>query len=266
MDDVEIPAGDRRLADQAPEGQIIAFTLPPAIIRMIAALVILVVLAGLAAAFYVEFPLSVRCPFVITPPEATQPVLSPTNGRIVRRAAQVGMTYGQGDELFVLRRRDPAMNGVTEVSINAPFEGVVTALGELAEGDGVVADQLLCRIAPLDGRLRVRLDLPEQELSNLHRGQRVMLLFDAFPYQRYGSLEGTLQWISSSAVPRPEGSSGFIGLVELNETTIEVRGEARRLKIGMGGRARVFIGSRTLIEYVFEPLRRIREDQGTAGP
>jgi hypothetical protein len=123
----------------------------------------------------------------------------------------------------------------------------------LVPGDG--ADQL----ARLDATPRARLLLKERDLSKLAVGQRVRLCFDAFPYQRYGTITAKLDSISSAAVAPSEAQS-FVALTSLDQTSMRVGGEARPLRVGMRGEARIGVGSRTLIEYAFEPIRQLREN------
>jgi len=86
----------------------------------------------------------------------------------------------------------------------------------------------------------------------------VRLFFDAFPYQRYGTITGKLEWISPAAVNSSEGQR-FTGRASLDQTAFRARGQERPLRVGMKGQARLVIGTRTLIEYAFEPLRQLRE-------
>jgi hemolysin D len=83
----------------------------------------------------------------------------------------------------------------------------------------------------------------------------VRFFFEAFPYQRYGAISGTLDWISPSAVT-VTGGQHFVAIA-----SIDLNGNRRHLalKPGMKGDARIRVGSRTLIEYAFEPLRQLRE-------
>ena len=56
-----------------------------------------------------------------------------------------------------------------------------------------------------------------------------------------------------------EGSR-FVALGSLDSYEISSRaGQALPLRVGMKGDAHVIVGSRTLIEYAFEPIRRLRE-------
>jgi multidrug efflux pump subunit AcrA (membrane-fusion protein) len=55
-------------------------------------------------------------------------------------------------------------------------------------------------------------------------------------------------------------ASAFRVFVELSEDAVRVNGQSRRLIPGMGGTARIILGSRSLITYAFEPLRQLREN------
>jgi hypothetical protein len=61
--------------------------------------------------------------------------------------------------------------------------------------------------------------------------------------------------VSPSAVA---GASGqyFVGLASLDEAANR---HHLSLRPGMKGEARIRVGSRTLIEYAFEPIRQLRE-------
>ena len=109
------------------------------------------------------------------------------------------------------------------------------------------------------GSPRARVTLQEQGLSRLAVGQRVRLFFEAFPYERYGTITGTLEWISPAAVASA-GGPRFIALVSPSQNFVLVRQEPRPLQVGMTGEARIVVGHRRLIAYAFEPIRELREN------
>jgi multidrug resistance efflux pump len=143
--------------------------------------------------------------------------------------------------------------------IRAPFDAVVTSLPQRSTGSVVQSGAELCQLARVNSGLAARLLLEEEGLPRLAPGQRVRLFFEAFPYQRYGSVEGTLEWVSPAAVSGGD-IKGFVGRARLDRAEIMVDGQPRPLRVGMRGEARIVVGSRTPIEYVFEPLRQLREN------
>lgn len=148
-------------------------------------------------------------------------------------------------------------NGLLE--IRAPYDAVCVTATQQNAGGVVAAGEQLCQLSPIRGRLQARLELPESGLSRLEPHQRVRLLFDAFPYQRYGVVTGAVDWISPAAVARQQGSD-FVAFASLDQSAIKAGTNAYPLRAGMNGAARITVGRRTLIEYAFEPLRQLREN------
>ena len=53
----------------------------------------------------------------------------------------------------------------------------------------------------------LKIEIAEHDRAFLREGQPVKLKFNAFPYQRYGLIDGTLQFISPATKPRRKPSS-----------------------------------------------------------
>ena len=144
------------------------------------------------------------------------------------------------------------------MSVRAPYRAAVISLTH-RNGGGVVQNGAeLCQLARVEEEPKARLMLQESGVPKLAPGQKVRLFFEAFPFQRYGTITGKLEWISPAAVTSPEGQR-FTGRATLDQTAFRTRGLERPLRVGMKGEARLAVGSRTLIEYAFEPLRQLRE-------
>jgi len=144
------------------------------------------------------------------------------------------------------------------MSIRAPYHGMVISLSHRNAGGVVHNGDELCQLARMEGDARARLLVREQGLPRLAPGQKVRLFFEAFPYQRYGTATGNLEWISSAAVSSSDGST-FIARAVLDQNSFSSHGHGHPLRVGMKGEARIVVGSRTLIEYAFEPIRQLRE-------
>lgn len=143
--------------------------------------------------------------------------------------------------------------------LSAPCDGTIVSVARQRVGDVVGVGQELCQIAPNGAPPLAHLQLEERGLARLREGQPVKLLFDAFPYQRYGVVDGELAWLSPAAISS-EGGDRFIAHVTPDLLEIGVGERARPLRAGMRGEARIQVGRRTLIEYAFEPIRLLREN------
>jgi hemolysin D len=171
-----------------------------------------------------------------------------------KRAEQVG-------EVQKLKMKLGALKGDLEnsqknlLTIRAPYNAVIISLAQRNVGSVVQSGQELCQLGRTDAKLHARLMLNESGLAKLKSDQPMRFFFEAYPYQRYGALNGKLDWVSPSTVA---GASGqyFVGLASLDEAANR---HHLSLRPGMKGEARIRVGSRTLMEYAFEPIRQLRE-------
>jgi membrane fusion protein len=154
---------------------------------------------------------------------------------------------------------DPAGGIGSELRVDAPCSGTVLRLQARRAGAVVREGDVLCELACSGEQLQAELTVPQSGLALIRLGQPVKLLYDAFPYQRYGVRHGTVRWTSPASVLVNEKPS-FRVFVDLPDETVRVDGKPRPLMAGMGGTARVIVGRRSLISYAFEPLRQLREN------
>ena len=75
-------------------------------------------------------------------------------------------------------------------------------LGVLAAGAVVQEGAELAQIACAGERLQAELTLSQGGLSRTRPGLPVKLLYESFPYQRFGVRNGTLRWASPSSAMR----------------------------------------------------------------
>jgi len=148
------------------------------------------------------------------------------------------------------------------LTIRSPYDGVVISMDQHNVGTVIPAGGVLCQLSSPDAKPRARMLLNESGLPKLAIAQKVRYFFEAFPYQRYGAVNGKLDWISPATVALADGPH-FIASASLDRTTIPgAGGKAMPLRVGMRGDAHVVVGHRTLIEYAFEPIRQLRESMG----
>lgn len=151
----------------------------------------------------------------------------------------------------------------SEITVRAPCSGSVLSLAVRSAGAYVHDGDDLCEMACSGDRLQAELLLPQIGLGKIKPGQDVKLLYDAFPYQRYGIKYATLRWLSPSSVD-VKGEPVFRALADLRDEDLLVDGKSRQLMAGMGGTARVVVGRRSLISSIFEPIQQLRENMAEA--
>jgi membrane fusion protein len=154
-----------------------------------------------------------------------------------------------------------------EIVISAPYDGVVTAI-QAEPGSNAVANLPLMSIVPSGSDLEAQLFSPSRGIGFVRPGQRVLLRYQAFPYQKFGLYEGVVTNVSRTAIAPSELAYQLSGLTSLSaanepvyritvalaQQTATAYGEAIPLQPGMQIDADVMIETRRLIEWVFDPL------------
>jgi membrane fusion protein len=154
--------------------------------------------------------------------------------------------------------RELAMSTGNELTIPSPCAGTVLRVRMRTPGAVVRNGDVLGEIACAGERLVGELTVPAGGVAYVRAGQGVKLLYDAFPYQRYGVRHGRIRWVGPAGVSARD--SGFRALIDVDSASVLVHGTRRPLIAGMGGRADVVIGHRTLASYAVDPIRQLREN------
>lgn len=146
--------------------------------------------------------------------------------------------------------------------LTAPFNGRVSTLSGRV-GRVASAQQAIMSIVPDGATLRAELSLPSSAIAFITRGQEVRMAVDAFPYQRFGSLKGTVSSISESATSQTAAGGQPLAtyqvIVDLERQSILAFGKEQPLVPDMTLTARIVTERRSLLEWLFEPIFAVRE-------
>lgn len=154
-----------------------------------------------------------------------------------------------------------------QIVITAPQDGTVTAI-QAELGGSATPNVPLMSILPADSVLHAQLFSPSRAIGFISPGQSVLLRFQAFPYQKFGSYAGVVSSISRSAMSPSELPPQMVGLtalhggnepvyrvtVSLARQTVSAYGTAMPLQPGMQLEADVLIETRRLFEWMLDPL------------
>lgn len=142
--------------------------------------------------------------------------------------------------------------------IVAPVDGVITDVTSTQPGDKIQANTPLGGIAPKNARPILKIEIAENDRAFLREGQPVKLKFNAFPYQRYGLIDGKLGFISPATKPSPQTKQPvYEGRVMLDRDHYVVGDTKYPLRYGMTATAEVVVRERRLIDLALDPFRQI---------
>lgn len=149
------------------------------------------------------------------------------------------------------------------VTLRAPQSGTIgTVLPHI--GQVVSAGQSVISLLPENSLLEARMLVTSRAIGFIQPGQRVVLRYQAFPYQKFGQQYGRVKEVSRTALTPQEiasltGSNNvneqqYRVLVSLDKQDITAYGKQELLRPGMAVEADFLIENRRLIEWVLEPL------------
>ncbi|WP_175947420.1 HlyD family secretion protein [Burkholderia pyrrocinia] len=149
------------------------------------------------------------------------------------------------------------------VILRAPQASVVAVL--LAKpGQIVNAGQSAVALLPQGAQLEAQLMVPSRAIGFVRPNARVVLRYEAYPFQKFGQQSGYVTEVSRTALS-PQEVANLTGrtnvteqlyrvIVALDRQDIVAYGKREALRPGMALEADVLIDRRRLIEWVLEPL------------
>lgn len=151
-----------------------------------------------------------------------------------------------------------------ETLIKAPVAGVVSNL-MVSAGQSVYAESQVANIIPRGSGLHAELMVPTRAVGFVKKGQKVIIRYEAFPYERFGQFGGTVQEVSKNIWMSGDRLGPFIIKeplyrvdVALDSQSINSYGQELNLKPGMLLSADLIMEKRTVIEWIFEPLLKLK--------
>ncbi|WP_244557134.1 HlyD family secretion protein [Pantoea deleyi] len=152
------------------------------------------------------------------------------------------------------------------IELRAPEKGTVSAV-LVKQGQVVSAGQTLATVLPDNVRLQARIMLSSRAIGFIRPGQRVVLRYQSFPWQKFGQQYGTVLEISKSALS-PQEVATITGdnqvkeamyqvKVTLDKQTVQAYGRQSSLRPGSGLEADFIVDKRHIYEWVLEPLNAL---------
>jgi membrane fusion protein len=184
---------------------------------------------------------------------------TPTNALKIR--TQVEQLKSQMSEL---RQSSAEESVLGDTVIHAPMDGTITNIA-VARGQVVGTATPLATLLPSDSDLHAELLVPTRAIGFVHPGQSVQLRYEAFPYERFGQYQGTVESVGSSAWitgeklgPLTLSEPVYRIIVKLERQTVAANGQSLALRPGMLVGADLLMERRSLLEWLFQPLLQLK--------
>jgi hemolysin D len=146
------------------------------------------------------------------------------------------------------------------LQVVAPVDGVVQQLRVFTVGGVVKEAQELMNIVQADEGLELEVMIRNTDIGFVRVGQPATLKFEAFPYTKYGTLQGEVRVVARDAVADERQGLLYPARVSIRPAPGGRTGEQIMLQQGLVATADVKTGERRVIEYFLSPILRYQRE------
>jgi len=176
--------------------------------------------------------------------------------------------------LSVTRERDALREQIQKadkrsrlITLTAPEDSVVLDIIKLSPGSIVREAETFFTLVPINVALEAEVQIDAVDVGYIKVGAPVHLKIEAFPFQRHGTLEGTVRTISEDSFRRDSankavGNVYYVSRVTLGSTALKNMVDKSRLLPGMTLNAEVVVGKRSVISYLAWPILKGLNEAG----
>jgi membrane fusion protein len=168
------------------------------------------------------------------------------------------------NELATTEQRTAEIEGKRAFIIRAPIAGRVAML-DANVGQAADTRRPELEILPEGSALQAELLVPTRAAGFLHAGQDVRILYDAFPYQNFGTYYGHIVQVSQTILSGADATTpvslkepAYKVDVELDRPDVDAGGKKIPLQAGMLLKADIILERRPLITWLINPLLEAR--------
>jgi HlyD family secretion protein len=161
------------------------------------------------------------------------------------------------------------------LELKSPEAGIVKDLATHTRGTVVTPGTVLLTIVPHDEPLLAEVWVNNNDSGFVDVNQKVKIKLEAYPFQKYGMLDGVVRHVTYDATDKstdamgerktespPTAGLSYRALVTLNTSQLEAQGLRFRLTPGMQVAAEIHLGNRSVLEYLLSPIQKTLYDSG----
>lgn len=156
-----------------------------------------------------------------------------------------------------------AEEALARTAVIAPAGGVLTELAVRGEGAVLAPGQIIGAIAPENTPLVARAYLANRDIGWVRPGLPVRIKLDAFPFQDYGTVSGTVITVSPDARTDGRGGSAYEVTVATRTSALRVGDKNIPFRPGLTLSAEIATERRSVLSFFLAPLRRLKAEAET---
>ena len=164
-------------------------------------------------------------------------------------------------QIAEIESRVPALKDrVSRTRVKSPLDGIVNRLNFNNTGGFVQPGDVILEIVPTGDKLIVEGKIDPKDIAYIRPGQKVKISLTAYDAARYGSIDGQVLKVSADAsADNQNGLSFYTVDVSMETQLFEDDGSPVEILPGMVASLDVLAGKRTVLEYFWRPMAKVKE-------
>ncbi len=140
--------------------------------------------------------------------------------------------------------------------LSAPIQGKVEFSSFIQVNQDLQANQIICFINPETSQYFAEIEIPQINFGKAAIGQPVLLKFPSYPFQEYGFVKGTIEFISH--IPTEKG---YMAKIELTNGLITTNNKHVQYREGLLANAEIITRDMRLLErFYYDILKQLKRE------
>jgi adhesin transport system membrane fusion protein len=171
---------------------------------------------------------------------------------------QAELAKAEEDLASVKQQSAQRLDSLQRTDLIAPVDGVVKNVRLTTLGAVVKPSEEVMQIVPTDGDLIIEVRVKPQDVGRLKTGLSANIKVDAYDYTIYGSLSGTLSYLSPDTLSediKPNEQPYYRAQIKVLGKQFSSRpNEPIDIQPGMTATAEIVTGRHTILNYLIKPM------------
>lgn len=133
--------------------------------------------------------------------------------------------------------------------LRSPVKGYINSIEVNTEGETVSSGEKIISILPIDVPVEMTCYVKNMDIADIKIGMETAIKLEAYPYSKYGTIQGVVKYISPSSFMSEQLGSIYMVKLEIDNDNPNIN-----VISGLSGTAEIKTRRRTIMEYFLEPI------------
>jgi hemolysin D len=164
------------------------------------------------------------------------------------------------------------------LELKAPQAGIVKDLATHTPGTVVSPGTVIMTLVPNNEALQAEVWMKNEDAGFVHAGQEVKVKLSAYPFQKYGMVDGTVLQVSADATDKSSANANqnnaeqnqsssnaqlsYRTIIQLSKQSLDTEQDKLRLTPGMQVVAEIKLADETVMQYLLSPISKAFREAG----